>query len=334
MNYRTFDDLSRDATTLARSLPADVDLVVGVSGDGLLVANLLCLQLNTPMTDVQGLRDRRLLASGYRYEGRIDDFAAVDRVLVVDDVAGSELDATRASVERLDLPFETSYAAVYVDDADRDRVDRWGEVVPSPRLFEWRLARDPVLERSCVDIDGVLCRDPTPEENDDGVRYREFLRTADPELKPTVRIGWLVTSRLEAYREETEAWLDEHGVVYDELVMMDHESKAARRAAGDHGEYKAEAYRSVDADLFVESDPAQATTIAELSDKPVLCFRTNELLEPGDVARARPDSADSLSRFVAHPVPFACAALRYAATVCTGAVARHARRAWNLRTDR
>jgi len=37
-----------------------------------------------------------------------------------------------------------------------------------------------------------------------------------------------VTCRLEKYREETEAWLDEHGVTYDNLVMMDHPDMEAR----------------------------------------------------------------------------------------------------------
>lgn len=37
-----------------------------------------------------------------------------------------------------------------------------------------------ILKKACLDIDGVLCVDPTPEENDDGPRYREFLLTPNP----------------------------------------------------------------------------------------------------------------------------------------------------------
>ena len=48
-----------------------------------------------------------------------------------------------------------------------------------------------------MDIDGVLCADPTPEENDDGEKYRHFLLNAPPLFIPKVTIGTLVTSRLE-----------------------------------------------------------------------------------------------------------------------------------------
>lgn len=72
-----------------------------------------------------------------------------------------------------------------------------------PRVFEWNVLHHPVLNDACVDIDGVLCRDPTPAENDDGRKYREFLSTVEPTIVPGQRIGHLVTSRLEQYRPKT-----------------------------------------------------------------------------------------------------------------------------------
>ena len=48
------------------------------------------------------------------------------------------------------------------------------------------------LASACVDIDGVLCIDPTAEENDDGPRYREFLSCAKPLYLPTVPVGALL----------------------------------------------------------------------------------------------------------------------------------------------
>ena len=41
------------------------------------------------------------------------------------------------------------------------------------------------LNDSCLDIDGVLCRDPSPEENDDGPRYEKFLTETNPLVIPT-----------------------------------------------------------------------------------------------------------------------------------------------------
>lgn len=327
MNYQRIVDLNEDTTQLAQSLPCDIDLVVSLPQSGLFPANLLCLKLNTLMTDLVGLRERRLIASGARYRAKIDDFDNFNLALVVDiDNSNQRLTNARAELAQLDLPFDVVFAAIYVNEDGRDDLDHWGEVVEPPRLFEWSLPHNPILERSCVDIDGVLCRDPTPEENDDGHRYRRFLRTVEPHLMPTRRIGWLVTNRLERYREETEKWLIDQGILYDELVMADYENKAARQASGGHGTDKAKIYRSVDADLFVESDPRQATTIAELSGKPALSVGTNELIKPGQIASTPDRSSGYLSRLTRHPVAFAETTARYVLSSCFGAVHRHSER--------
>ncbi|WP_287086264.1 hypothetical protein [Mesorhizobium sp.] len=42
---------------------------------------------------------------------------------------------------------------------------------------------------------------------DDGPAYEKFLSEALPLFGPTRKIGWLVTSRLEKYRNHTGAWL-------------------------------------------------------------------------------------------------------------------------------
>ena len=73
-------------------------------------------------------------------------------------------------------------------------VDLYREVVEMPRVFEWNLMHGTVLANSCMDIDGVLCLDPTDEENDDGERYLRFLSETPALLLPTAPVGWLVTS--------------------------------------------------------------------------------------------------------------------------------------------
>jgi uncharacterized HAD superfamily protein len=140
------------------------------------------------------------------------------------------------------------------------------------------------LETSCVDIDGVLCLDPTEAENDDGPAYEKFLLNAVPLHKPTRRIGSLVTSRLEKYRGLTEEWLGRHSIAYDKLFMLDLPSQAERRRLGVHGSFKAGVYRDSDALLFIESERNQAEVIAKMSGKPALCIETQEMF-----------SADTLS---------------------------------------
>jgi uncharacterized HAD superfamily protein len=94
-----------------------------------------------------------------------------------------------------------------------------------------------------------------------------------------------VTSRLSAYRVETEAWLARHGVRYHQLFMLDGMTAEERRKKGAHASFKAEVYRNSPYWLFIESEPAQAEEIARLAARPVLCSSTGELVQPGEVHR-------------------------------------------------
>jgi orotate phosphoribosyltransferase len=161
-------------------------------------------------------------------------------------------------------------------------VDMYREIVSMPRVFEWNLMHGTVLSNSCMDIDGVLCIDPTNEENDDAHEYLRFLRDTPALLLPSAPVGWLVTSRLEKYRAQTEEWLARHKVRFGELRMMQYPDMAARRAARAYAQFKADIYMETGAWLFIESDAAVAVQIAQLSGKSVFCTETREMLAPGD----------------------------------------------------
>lgn len=291
LNYRSMRDLTTAVLAWKPALQADTDLVVGVPRSGLLVANLLALQLGVPMTDVDGLVARRLLNNGHRSVRKVDlAGSAAVRVLVVDDMVetGATLERVRAAVAAAGLPHAVRYASVYVAPGAEDRVDLYHEVLPTPRALQWNVMQAPGLARCCVDIDGVLCADPTDRENDDGERYRAFLRDAGPRVRTPVTVGWLVTNRLERYRSETEDWLARHGIRHGGLYMRDLPDAAARRESGEYGRHKAETYAATGADLFIESDAWQAAEIAALSGRPVFCTDTRRLVAPGDPPPARP----------------------------------------------
>ena len=312
MNYKTIADLSEATHRFARDHSIDVDLVVGIPRSGLLAANLLCLYLDVPMTDVDGLCEGRLLGTGNRYT---DDESLRDlsSVLVMDDSVrtGRQMTETRSRLDELDLPFDISYGAIYVSREGHKYVDYWGEMVPKPRVFEWNITHHPILQHSCVDIDGVLCRDPTPEENDDGERYLEFLADVEPHIIPNQQIGHLVTSRLEKYRPETERWLDEHGVQYDTLVMMDLPTKEARQEQGDHVQHKAAVYNTTDASLFIESSQRQASGIARRTGRPVFCYETREMIRPNRAKRTHWKAQQYASRFRENPTSFSLKAVKH-----------------------
>ena len=317
MNYKSITDLNFDTRRFAQESLPDVDLVVGIPRSGLLAANLLCLHLNVPMTDVDRLCESRLIDTGERYT-EDHSFRDLDSVLVVDDSvnSGSQMTETRNRLEKQDFPFDLSYAAIYISSRGRKYVDHWAEFVPRPRVFEWNVIHHPMLNDACVDIDGVLCRDPTKAENDDGKRYREFLSTVEPTIVPDQRIGHLVTNRLEKYRPETEEWLDKHGVQYDELVMMDLPSKEARQKRGNHAQHKANVYDSTDATLFIESEPRQAKEISRRTARPVLCYETMEMIQPNRVKRTHRAAGRFASRFRENPVSSTVAASKHLSSRC------------------
>src|SRR5437016_2942314 len=83
MNYRSVNTLNRQLLRWAGRLPRDLELIVGVPRSGLLVANLLSLHLNLPLTDVEGLLAGRVLSCGVRKEKL--SLETPRRVLVIDD---------------------------------------------------------------------------------------------------------------------------------------------------------------------------------------------------------------------------------------------------------
>ena len=297
MNYQTTEDLNKDIKALVPKLPADLDLIVGVPRSGLLAANLLALYLNLPLTDIDGLCERRPLQTGQRFKKAID-FAACKKVLVVDDSinSGAQIQKVKSTIARANLPYKIYYAAVYATSESYKLIDYFSKIIDQPRYFEWNIMHHgPLLENSCVDLDGVLCRDPTDYENDDGENYRNFLRNVAPAFRPSVEIGWIVTCRLEKYRDLTEDWLKKHVIRYRNLVMMDLPDKKTRLASGNHALFKAEVYKSTNAMLFIESSFNQAQEIARISGKEVLCTETNQMIS-GQTTQNQTPQADSIPR--------------------------------------
>jgi orotate phosphoribosyltransferase len=285
MHYRSIAELNQQVVEWTGRLPRDLDLIVGIPRSGLLVANLLALHLNLPLTDVQGLVRGETFEGGARLKrkGRARPLTEPQTVLVVDDSvhSGRQMMAVRERLTAANLPHELRYAAAYVKPGAEDQVDYFADVVPLPRCFEWNLMHSrELLAMSCMDIDGVLCRDPENHENDDGEKYIRFLDSAEPRHLPSEPVGWLVTCRLQKYRSHTERWLGAAGVRYEELLMMSYPDQASRQAANAYASYKADIYRRTGARLFIESSHAQALEIAALSKKPVFCVDTREMLYP------------------------------------------------------
>ena len=272
MNYRSLNDLSNLINTHAGNFPRDVDLVVGASRAGMLVANIIALKLNQPCMDLETLlRDD------------VHSDAAPSKILLVDDCLSDPLSMHR-SKQTLEDHFPSTVMTL-VAFAEREHVlgiDLVLEVLEHPRVYEWNIMHHAVVGQACFDIDGVLCVDPTEAENDDGAGYRQFLSTTRALHIPSMPVAHLVTSRLEKYRAETEEWLQRNGVRYGKLHMLNLPSAEERRRLNMHHRFKAEVYRSdPQARLFIESEKAQAIEIMRAAGKPVFCIETNRMYVPG-----------------------------------------------------
>lgn len=290
MEYRSFADLAESITRHSYRLPQDIDLIVGIPRSGMLAANMLATHLNLPFVDLEsflaGLRP--FVGRTVRGTMRVDGSVAPDRVLVVDDsiLSGTSMVEVRNRIQAERPEADVTYCAVYAAKEDHPEIDVWLEKVQHPRIFQWNLMRHNRLADSCFDIDGVLCHDPADEDNDDGERYQQFLLNARPLLQPGVRIKHLVTSRLEKYRAETEKWLHNHAVDYENLWMLDGVTAEERRRLKLHAIHKAKVYRRTNACLFVESDDRQAVEIAELSGRPVLSVERQRMAWPSSRTEA------------------------------------------------
>lgn len=284
MHYRSIADLNHTIQTNVGALPRDIELVVGIPRSGLLAATLVSLALNLPLADLEGFLAERILSAGSTRRRDLFDLPAeaFRRVLVVDDsiLRGGSMREAREKIAAAGKLERCTFCAIYGLEEPNDLVDIVLETVPRPRIFQWNIMNHRILEQCCFDIDGVLCADPTKEENDDGPLYSAFLDSARPLLLPGQRVGHVVTSRLERYRPQTEAWLARHGVEYGKLWMIDLPTAEERRRRNAHGSFKAQVYAATDAKLFIESEERQAIEIAHLSKKPVLSIETQSVILP------------------------------------------------------
>lgn len=282
ISFRTIPDMARViATNLHRIDRNSYDVVVGIPRSGMIAASIIATMLQLPLADVTSFRQGIVHGRSGRRErgGR--------RVLLVDDSCNKGGAMGRA-VAMLPPKCHATRLAVfgpYQVENPAALCDIWFEVVHGPRVFAWNWTKHKRLPRWGFDFDGVLCRDNTKAENDDGERYMDFLYKAEPLFIPQRAIGHIVTGRLERYRAQTDAWLTAHGVIYQSMTMMPFKTKAERMAAmkenGGRGGWKAAQAKRLGVELFIESCPKQGRIIAREAGIPVFCPLTQEVIHAG-----------------------------------------------------
>lgn len=280
-NYRTFYDLRNIIVNNIYIIPLDIDLIVGIPRSGIIPATLLALLLNKQVCDLNTYLSKKTWGTGKRGEKQNFEWSKIKKVLIIDDSIGSgnAINNVKKKVSEIGLNklHNILYGCIYLAPSKSNLVDLFFEVVSLPRFFEWNIFHHSFIKNACLDIDGVLCKDPESFENDDDIKYIEFLLNAKPLFIPSIPIGCLVTSRLEKYRHYTEQWLELHNIEYNDLIMLDLPSKKERSKRGIHGKFKAETYLARDEQIFIESNKKQAEEIYERTKKDVFCVENNKL---------------------------------------------------------
>lgn len=297
-NVRSVADL---AATIARNLwridRTAFDAVVGIPRSGMIPASIIATALQLPLASV----DEFVAGIIAGRSGRRVHIDGSPRILLVDDscnkggAMGRAVDALARGIyakHSLQITRLAVYAPYQLDDPAR-HVDITFEECRGPRIFAWNMWKHKRLPRWAFDMDGVLCRDPRKDENDDGDAYLRFIAEADPLFLPLRPIGHIVTSRLEKYREPTIEWLRKHRIEFRSLTMLDLPNKRARMTAmkvdGGRGGWKARQIETINrrlatseekpVEMMIESCPRQAKIIARMARIPVYCTQTQQVFD-------------------------------------------------------
>jgi uncharacterized HAD superfamily protein/adenine/guanine phosphoribosyltransferase-like PRPP-binding protein len=283
--YVSFAQLSTAIRSQLHRIPGDVDLVVGIPRSGMVPAYQIGLFLNRLVADIDTfLADGKVSHGHTRKLGiALTSLRQAQHILLVDDsiATGGSMQKALDRIRLSGFCGRVSTCAAIVAPSQQAAVDVSFVTLPQPRLFEWNAFHHACVENSCFDFDGVLCVDPTAQENDDGPRYRKFLATARPLFKPSLRIGHIVSARLEKYRGLTEEWLAANGIQYGSLHLVNLPNREERIRQGAHCAHKIRVYGDTGSTMFYESDAGQAREIAQGSGKPVLCVGDMSMVLPG-----------------------------------------------------
>lgn len=275
MQFVSYTQLLADLQKFERTLP-EFDMVCGVPRSGMIAASYLALQRNVRLVSLDSLLCDQTLAmsfSSLRFNNPSKNENTGNKLLIVDDSCSDKSVTMTELREKLKVytDLDIRYAAVYRASPE-SKVDFYFREIPMPRLFQWNWLRHRILSETLFDMDGVLCEDPAFDESAEPEKFLEHIANARPLYLPKIKIRGIVTSRLEKYRKQTEAWLLKHKLRYGFLLMHPAKTPQERRAAKNHGKVKAESYRKdLSAKLFVESDSRQAQEIFNLTQRPVLC---------------------------------------------------------------
>lgn len=263
--FITVDNLVNLTTDFVKSFPSTFDLIVGIPRSGLLVANVIALKLGKPLTTPE-----LFLKNEYWISKLISKKEDYLKILLVDDsvTSGKSLDDALSILLSSGRKLSVVKAAVIVTEDATKKVDLYHKIISHPRVFEWNLlhSKKGVL---VADLDGVICENCPPRVDADENAYLKWIETAKPYLIPSFEVDYIVSNRLERYRQSTEKWLEKYNVLYKKLILWNISSKEDRQ--GRHAQNKIGIYLKIKPDYIWESSLWESEEIWKALKIPILC---------------------------------------------------------------
>lgn len=268
--YITTKQLVADTNRVVPFLPPDITAVAGSARSGMMPAAIIATAMHVPLLAVD---PHRVVECGHGWRLRQHTPPAQQKILIVEDSVfkGRTIKECVKRIRKEYPQAEALTCAIYCHPSQLHTVDFPVVGIGPPHYFEWNFWNSYQIELSGFDMDGVLCGDIAPNNDDDGPAYVAAIRNAQPlHYVRRAKIPLIVTARLEKYRKETEEWLARHGIEVENLVMFpgDVNDRGAPKAISS---FKAKHYKASKLQLFVESCPIQAKEIHRITGKPVLC---------------------------------------------------------------
>lgn len=245
----------------------NIDVVVGIPRSGMIPASIISTYLQLPLTDPINLLSDKM----YNKSGETLPIDSKKNILLVDDSIDSGK-SMKNVVNQISITGHNliKFAIWKSNNTDSSSIDIYCSTLNQPRAFSWNLWAHKRLSHWATDLDGVLCKDPTPEENDRAEKYIQFIRNASPLFPIKRKIKYIVTGRLEKYRKETEEWLYRHDIRYENLIMKSNDTIK-------HASNKINILKKLsDVELYIESEYKQAKDISIGANIPVWCIETQQ----------------------------------------------------------
>lgn len=242
------------------------DCVVGIPRSGMIPASLIATHLQLPLADVYGFLNGNLNLKSGKFKSA--NVAHNLKILLVDDTINTGK-AMKSAVQLIQSKFSTveivRFAVWKSEKTNHNDFDFVCSICNNPRAFQWNIWNHNSSINWATDFDGVLCRNPTKEENDKGLKLENFYKTVHPLFVYQKPIKYIVTARLEKYRKITEIWLKSNNIKYESLIMKSDTSK-------EHWEYKKDFLKDHnEISLYIESDVKQAKMISKNCSTSVWC---------------------------------------------------------------